>query len=63
MARRGKGKVSEAQATEPVASETGTVTGKVLVVNDDDGSCELICRLLSGAGHSVGTWPGRPPSG
>ena len=25
----------------------------MLVVNDDDGSCELICRLLIQAGHSV----------
>jgi DNA-binding response OmpR family regulator len=26
---------------------------RVLVVNDDDGACELVCRILAGAGHTV----------
>ncbi len=53
MAFRGKGKAPENQATAPVPDATAVPTAKVLVVNDDDGSCELICRLLSRAGHSV----------
>lgn len=26
---------------------------RILVVNDDEGSCELLCRLLANAGHEV----------
>jgi DNA-binding response OmpR family regulator len=53
MALRGKGKASADTTTAPDPVAAAPVTGKVLVVNDDDGSCELICRLLSRAGHSV----------
>jgi len=41
------------QAPEVVPEPSAPVSGKVLVVNDDDGSCELLCRLLLRAGHAV----------
>jgi DNA-binding response OmpR family regulator len=29
------------------------VSSQILVVNDDQGACELLCRLLTNAGHDV----------
>jgi DNA-binding response OmpR family regulator len=46
---RHKNKTGEAAAS---AEPSGT-SGKILVVNDDDGACELLCRLLTKDGHSV----------
>jgi DNA-binding response OmpR family regulator len=46
---RGKSKTLEAGA---VKAEAG-VNPKVLVVNDEEGSCELVCRLLTEAGYPV----------
>jgi DNA-binding response OmpR family regulator len=47
-------KAKPPEPTPEVVPERGVpVAGKVLVVNDDDGSCELLCRLLLRAGHAV----------
>ncbi|HEY2813393.1 MAG TPA: response regulator [Acidimicrobiales bacterium] len=35
------------------AASTGATNPKVLVVNDDENACELLCRLLTKAGHPV----------
>jgi DNA-binding response OmpR family regulator len=52
---RGKSKSNAASPAPSPASgpETTGGAGKVLVVNDDEGSCELVCRLLTRAGHAV----------
>src|SRR6478609_8350661 len=46
---RGKSKAPEAGAVRAGAG----VNPKVLVVNDEEGSCELVCRLLAEAGYPV----------
>jgi DNA-binding response OmpR family regulator len=53
MALRNKAKSAETHASGATPGEADGIAGKVLVVNDDEGSCELLCRLLSRAGHSV----------
>ena len=52
MARWRRAKAPEKQGAA-VDSDADSTTGKVLVVNDDEGSCELLCRLLARAGHAV----------
>ena len=50
---RAKAKAHAKQDAAAAAAAANEATGKVLVVNDDEGSCELLCRLLVRAGHSV----------
>ena len=52
---RGKSKSNAASPAPSTASGPDATggAGKVLVVNDDEGSCELVCRLLTRAGHAV----------
>ena len=38
---------------QPTADVATTGQRQILVVNDDQDSCELLCRLLENAGHSV----------
>ena len=41
---------------QPETTEQRTNAGlnpKILVVNDEEGSCELLCRILANAGHPV----------
>ena len=38
---------------EPVATESGNGPAHILVVNDDENACELLCRVLAAAGHRV----------
>jgi len=53
MALRGKARAKARGKRDPAADDGGEAARKVLVVDDDDGSCELLCRLLMRAGHSV----------
>jgi two-component system phosphate regulon response regulator OmpR len=42
-----------ASKVEPEPTPTATAPARLLVVNDDRGACELLCRLLANAGQEV----------
>jgi DNA-binding response OmpR family regulator len=39
--------------TEHGGRAVDAAPARVLVVNDDEGACELVCRILAAAGHTV----------
>ena len=43
----------QSKADHPKKAEVVPGPAQVLVVNDDEAACELLCRLLVGAGHRV----------
>src|SRR2546423_3213030 len=48
--------MSRGKSKTPETTEQRTNAGlnpKILVVNDEEGSCELLCRILANAGHPV----------
>src|SRR5256885_12667623 len=46
-----RGKAKTAETTEQRTN--AGLNPKILVVNDEEGSCELLCRILANAGHPV----------
>src|SRR5437773_9031342 len=52
-ARRRRMLRRHSKADHPKPGEPDDEPAQVLVVNDDEAACELLCRLLAGAGHRV----------